>query len=311
MPIRFLFLMFALVLWNVGCVEADDDDTAGDDDVADDDDTVVDDDSADDDDDTEGCLDGATDAGPAGTTWVSVCGGTFDMGSDAGAEDERPVHAVTVPDLEMLVSEVTVAQFDECIASGPCTEPTVLTDLCNHYDEGYDDHPANCVDWHQAEAFCDWIGGRLPSESEWEYAARSGGQDITYPWGDGDATCDLAVMRGDASLGDGCGVGRTWPVCSMPDGDSDQGLCDMAGNVWEWVQDRYHGCYDCSVCPDYECDTSTTAPDDGSAWEEPEEANRVIRGGSYNRETGDLRAAVRNLGLPQTGGSTTGFRCAR
>ena len=100
----------------------------------------------------------------------------------------------------------------------------------------------------------------MPSESEWEYAARSGGQDIDYPWGNEEATCDYAVMDDDTHSS-GCDTGRTWAVCGRSvDGDTDQGLCDMSGNVWEWVQDWYHGCYDCAQCQgQYGCDSSTRA----------------------------------------------------
>ena len=124
----------------------------------------------------------------------------------------------------------------------------------------------NCLDWQQAVDFCAWAGGRLPSEAEWEYAARSGGPSSSYkyPWGNDAATCTYAVMDDG---GYGCGTGRTWSVCSKPAGNTSQGLCDMSGNVWEWVEDWYHGDY-------------TGAPTDGSAWVSP---TRLVPGVSWRQ----------------------------
>ena len=171
----------------------------------------------------------------------------------------------------------------------------VLDNLyCNWGYEDREAHPINCVDWTQASAYCAWVGGRLPTESEWEYAARDGGKDQIYPWGDASATCEYAVMDDG---GDGCGEGRTWPVCSKPKGNTSHGLCDMSGNVWEWVQDWYHSSY-------------TGAPTDGSAWEDPVGSNRVIRGGSFYGAA-YLRASGRSYASPSAQGGSHGFRCVR
>ena len=289
----------------------DDDDAVDDDDSADDDDVADDDDSADDDDDDSGCVDGAIAAGQGGTSWVTICGGTYQMGSTTGGDSEEPVHTVSIPTFEILETQVTVAQYGQCPSPASCSQPDTNGD-CNWDENGHDQHPVNCVTWEQAEDYCDWVGGRLPSESEWEYAARSGGQDDTYPWGEDYATCDYAVMYG---LNDyGCGTGRTWPVCGMrPDGDTDQGLCDMAGNVWEWVRDVYHGCYDCSECPNVDdCDESSVAPSDGTAWEYPAGIFRAYRGGSYvNGSSSELRATYRYYYYYNGGQTNVGFRCAR
>ncbi|MBW2703723.1 MAG: formylglycine-generating enzyme family protein [Deltaproteobacteria bacterium] len=229
-------------------------------------------------------------------TWLSIPGGTFQMGSDAGDSRELPVHPVTVPSFEMSKTEVTVEQYQVCVEAGTCTLPNDNT-ASSYCNRGYSDrgaHPVNCVDWDQAVAFCTWAGGRLPSEAEWEYAARSGGQDITYPWGDETTTCEYAVMW---EGGLGCGEDRTWAVCSKTDGDTDQGLCDMAGNVGEWVQDWYHDDY-------------TGAPDDGSAWEDSG-SSRVKRGGGFNGVASGLRAAFRYFVVPSIRVYNLGFRCAR
>jgi formylglycine-generating enzyme required for sulfatase activity len=217
------------------------------------------------------------------------------MGSrDSPYDDERPVHLVTVPPFEILRTEVTVAQYGECVTAGACTEPGT-GDSANWSDPGYEDHPVNYVSWHQAVEFCIWAGGRLPSEAEWEYAARSGGQERTYPWGDAPPTCSDAVMN---EGGDGCGTGRTMSVCSKQTGNTAQGLCDMAGNTWEWVQDWYHESY-------------TGAPNDGSAWEVPAGTHRVLHGGSFGGYASGLRATVRSIGLPFGQNVYVSFRCAQ
>ncbi|MCD6497958.1 MAG: formylglycine-generating enzyme family protein [Deltaproteobacteria bacterium] len=231
----------------------------------------------------------------ASLTWITIPGGSFQMGSTAVQSDEQPVHSVTVAGFEMTKSEVTVRQYGACVTDGECTAPGTGT-YCNWNDPGYEDHPVNYVDWGQAVAFCTWAGGRLPSESEWEYAARSGGQAIDYPWGNAAATCSYAVM--DDGGGRGCGTGRTMARCSKSAGNTSQGLCDMAGNVWEWVQDWYHSNYN-------------GAPSDGSAWESPSGSCRVFRGGSFYSYADLLRAAGRGYYAPSYQYAYLGFRCSR
>ena len=230
------------------------------------------------------------DASDCSLPWVSIPGGSFSMGSTSGNSNELPVHTVTVPGFEMTRTEVTVKQYGACVAIGSCAAPDP-GGQCNWNDPGYEEHPMNCVDWQSAIDFCTWVGGRLPSEAEWEYAARSGGQDITYPWGEAPATCAYAVMAD-------CGTARTMPVCSKPAGDTIQGLCDMAGNVVEWVQDWYHENY-------------TGAPTDGSAWEVPNGLERIERGGSFQDGASDMRAASRGLYPPVHTMEVWGFRCVR
>ena len=227
--------------------------------------------------------------------WVRIPGGRYRMGSEGGESDERPVHWVEVGSFEMARTEVTVGQYRECVEAGVCTAPGTGGG-CNWGVSGREDHPVNCVDWGQARVFSEWVGGRLPSEAEWEYAARSGGKGRVYPWGDEEATCDRVVM--DDGSGDGCGRGSTWSVCSKALGNTEQGLCDMSGNVWEWVQDWYHGSYE-------------GAPSDGSAWEVPAGQFRVYRGGSWNSVAGVVRAAGRGSVGPGCRYGYLGFRPAR
>ena len=108
----------------------------------------------------------------------------------------------------------------------------------------------------------------MPTEAEWEYAAKSGGLEITYPWGNNTVSCERAIMKSDSGVS-GCGTSAVADTCTRPLGDTDQGACDMIGNLWEWVQDDYHDTYD-------------DAPDDGSAWNEtPSTGQKVYRGGGW------------------------------
>jgi formylglycine-generating enzyme required for sulfatase activity len=217
--------------------------------------------------------------------WVTIEGGDFIMGSENGDLNEGPRHTVSVPTFQIMKTEVTVEMYQVCVNAGECS------------DSGGQNksHPA-VLNWYQLNEFAAYVGGRLPTEAEWEYAARSGGREITYPWGDESPTCTLAQK----DVCDGK-TGLTVPVCSKPAGHTDQGLCDMAGNVWEWVQDEYHESYD-------------GAPSDGRGWcasDCPENASdprynasdstpRVLRGGSWPGavRTANLRAAARSYNDP-------------
>jgi formylglycine-generating enzyme required for sulfatase activity len=237
-----------------------------------------------------------------GLEWVPIAGGTFMMGSEDGESDEMPVHEVTVPDFEILKTEVTVAQFKPCNEETACSGDDWLHFTLNAEDESCsyglsdrDDHPMNCIDWHGAVEYCEWAGGRLPTEAEWEYAARSGGLERIYPWGDEDPSCVYAII---AENGGGCGLESTAPVCSRASGNTIHGLCDMVGNVREWVADDYH--------PDY-----NGAPADGSAWVTDAD-ERVLRGASWQEGTYErIRIAYRIGSDPENEFSAFGLRCAR
>lgn len=207
---------------------------------------------------------------PTPIEWVTINGGRFILGADFPGyhfEDTRPAHKVTIKTFEMSKTAVTVEQYAECVNKKKCGVPEGRDGNCNWGKPGKEQHPINCVDWDQANQYARFKGAMLPSEAEWEYAARSGGKDQKYPWGNEEPTCERVVIYGNG--GYGCGAGGTMPVCSKPAGNTAQGLCDMAGNVAQWVQDQYHYSYE-------------GAPNNGSAFLTDEEIySRVVRGGFY------------------------------
>jgi formylglycine-generating enzyme required for sulfatase activity len=285
---------------------------AGDTDTDSDADTDTDTDS-DVDTDTDSDTDTDTENDGGVLDWIAISGGDYLMGcpDDECSTAEHPEHEVELTSFEMLRTEVTLAQYTTCVEMGACTEPmpdTYTPDDLAEWEpyitwgkEGQDDHPINAVNWYQAVDFCTWVGGRLPSEAEWEYAARSLGQDNTYPWGEEDPTCDYAIMWEDISQEYACDAGTTWPVCSKPAGNTAQGLCDMAGSVSEWIQDCYHDNYE-------------EAPTDGGAWTDDclSDVTSVVRGESFTTyQPVFLRTTARNYGANDSWGAVIGFRCAR
>jgi formylglycine-generating enzyme required for sulfatase activity len=239
--------------------------------------------------------------------WVAIPGGSFAMGGDDtyGGDNNMPIHTVDVPSFEITQTEITVAAYDACINAGWCADPlsNEANSTCTWNSVEPQQHPnlpVDCVTWRFAHEFCSWVGGRLPSEAEWEYAARSAGQTTTYPWGAAAPTCDLT-----ANNLAGCSLSIPDPVCSHPAGNTAQGLCDMAGNVWEWVEDAWSS------------SGYTGAPADGSAQETgapsgPEGQPRVERGGGFNDGATDVLRNVYRAHFPQeAAGYTLGIRCAR
>lgn len=231
----------------------------------------------------------------AGATWsrpvdgavmVSVPEGQFRMGStDAdpdGCDEEKPTHTVSLDAFWIDRTEVTNGQYRKCVEAGACEEPSCW----DNGDLNGPDQPVVCVTWEDAQAYAAWAGGRLPTEAEWEKAAR-GTDGRLYPWGENTPDCQVANYKG-------CLV-RTAMVGSYPDGASPYGALDMAGNVWEWVADWYD--------ETYYSDTSARNPQGPDSGE-----RRVLRGGSFDMSASRLRTAFRVGSRPEYSNWDLGFR---
>jgi formylglycine-generating enzyme required for sulfatase activity len=160
--------------------------------------------------------------GSASQTWISVTGGSFQMGPRGSGV------ATTVADFEMLSTEVTLAQYLECVDAGPC-EPPERTGNCDSIwgNSAQADWPVTCVGADMAVEYCRWVGGRLPSEAEWEYALRNRGSDVEYPWGDAKPCLEVSASF--------CSVAGPLIGCSIAVDTTEQGICDLVDNVTEWA----------------------------------------------------------------------------
>jgi len=240
----------------------------------------------------------STPEGYIGSTWVRpadgmlivyVPQGVFSMGSSLGDPDEQPVHDVYMFDFWIDKDEVTNAMYALFAPDAAIAEPG--------------DRPVRNISWEQAAAYCAWAGSRLPTEAEWEKAAR-GPEERTYPWGDQLLAGDLANFAdrsstlnwADINVDDG--YIRIAPVGSYPAGASLYGALDMAGNAAEWVNDWYDETY-------YSKTPLINPPG-------PAEGDfRVLRGGSWYSTAAGIRSADRGWYIPEGGTDYTGFRCAQ
>lgn len=222
-----------------------------------------------------------------GSILMYIPAGEFEMGNDYGDTDERPVHTVYLDAFYMYQTEVTNAMYALCVEDGVCDPP----DGTYYSDPAYNDHPVVNVSWYDSEDYCRWAGGRLPTEAEWEKAARGGLVGAVFPWGNSYPVCTPGAENG--AQYNKCD-GPTVPVGSFaPNG---YGLYDMAGNVWEWVGDWYDEDYYANS--PYENPTGPT-----------NSFYRVWRGGSWYFAVGYMSVAYRTFDSPDFSNIVLGFRC--
>ena len=248
---------------------------------------------------------------------VRVPAGEIMIGTDSGPAEEQPAHPATISAFCIDATEVTVAEFRDCTEHKGCAgghaqpdwagiskeERATWSAFCNEPKKERSEHPMNCVSFDDAAAYCQWAGKRLPTEDQWEYAAR-GGDGRAYPWGhEGpsprrlnacDEGCARAARRPSDTIAPHLGGDDRWETTSpggaFPEGVSPFGAFDMAGNVAEWV-DAPFCVYGQSAC--------------GSS-------ARVVRGGSWMTDAPTaVRTTARAKASPAARLADVGFRCVR
>jgi serine/threonine-protein kinase len=228
-----------------------------------------------------------------GMELLCVPAGEFPMGSDDGEDDEKPVHTVYLDAYWIDQTEVTNRQYALCVSAGACQAPGETnspTRLSYYANSTYANYPVIFVNWNQANDYCQWAGRQLPSEAQWEKAARST-DGRTFPWG------SIGNTPTDKKHNSYQEVGDTYAVGSYPAGASPYGAFDMAGNVWEWVADWYSENYYASSP-----ERNPTGPTDGQG--------RVLRGGAWSNFENYLRSSLRIKNEPDSWSNGIGFRCA-
>jgi formylglycine-generating enzyme required for sulfatase activity len=229
----------------------------------------------------------------AQSSMVKVAGGEFTMGKTETGKPYSPEHKVNLKEFLIDVTEVTVAQYKACVDCGVCKRP--LRDGSHtgrepyYGNDKYKKYPVIYVTWQDAKAYCEGIGKRLPTEAEWEKAAR-GTSAGEYPWGTAAPTKEHANFGGL--------VNDTSPVSDFTKGKSPSGALNMAGNVWEWVNDSYDaGYYAKSPASDPPGPEATVL--------------KVVRGGCFNSEVDMIKTFAREPYVETAAFSFIGFRCAK
>jgi len=206
--------------------------------------------------------------------------------------NEEPPHTVYLDTFWIDQTEVTNAMYAKCVQAGKCNPPSETKSYARdtyYGDPQFDNYPVTYVSWNDANTYCSWTGRRLPTEAEWEKAAR--GEDArAYPWGNDPPNTGLLNYK--HALPDTTAVG------TFPKGVSPYGVLDMAGNVWEWVADWYSETY-------YAISPASNPPGPESGTE------RVLRGGAFGSQVFNVRSTFRLVSEPAETHPWFGFRCAR
>jgi len=219
-----------------------------------------------------------------GSVLVYIPSGEFIMGLGYG---DAPTKTFSLDSYWIQQTEVTNKMYTQCVASGNCSVPDQEVGAPPYTATQYGDYPVVGVTWDAANTYCQWIGGQLPSEAQWEKAAR-GQNGNKYPWGDNSPKCDFANLKT-------CN-GHTTQVNTYPDGKSPYGLLDMAGNVYEWVNDYYDPNYYASAPS-----SNPTGPATGN--------DRVTRGSSFETDLTLILSAIRHRTSQDWHNYDLGFRC--
>lgn len=218
--------------------------------------------------------------------FVRVKGGSFKMGGDS-KDIMKPIVTVNVPTFEISKTEVTVGQYRVCVDAGRCGEMPWKYKRPGRKEN----HPMTKVSWHQAKMFAEFSGARLPTSAEWEFAATSRGTSGVYVWGNESPDCKRLNFNKCEQF--------EKRVCSYPTSNTAQGLCDMAGNLMEWVEDDWKVKY-------------KDIPVDGTATIlSPRAIKRVVRGGSYIDDAWQIEPRARRPVFAKQALSFLGFRLAR
>jgi formylglycine-generating enzyme required for sulfatase activity len=222
---------------------------------------------------------------------IYIPAGTFVMGTDIkDLRVSKPAHELLLNAYWIDQTEVSNGMYKQCVAGGGCEPPVYYRGDNPFYENSsYDSYPVVYISWQSAQAYCQWAGRRLPSEAEWEKAAR-GPDGLTYPWGDSAPSLSLANYGGY--------IGHPLPVERYLEGASPYGVLNLAGNVREWVADWFSQSYYLHT-PYFD----PTGPHSGK--------NRSLRGGAFNDEAPQLSTFYRFEHAPHSPGANRGFRCAQ